>query len=159
MRNSIILTILIGTVLILSGCISQDSSGAIVDGLATQVTDISQINEALLNGPVLLKTGAEWCQPCRDQAPIIHALAGEYEGKASVMYIDADESPKLSNFFNVRSIPDSCVIVGVENGQYIYMAHDGTISNQRESARFIGLTDKQTLAETLDYAIEEYNKE
>ncbi len=157
MRNSIILTILIGTVLVLSGCISQDNSEAIVDDLATHVTDISQINEALANGPVLLKIGAEWCQPCRDQAPIIDALAGEYEGKVAVMHIDTDESPELSNFFNVYSIPDSCVIVGVENGQYVYMARDGTTSTQREYARFIGLTDKQTLAKTLDYAIEEYN--
>lgn len=157
MRNSIILTILISTVLVLSGCISQDNSEAIVDGLATQATDISQINEVLLNGPVLLKIGAEWCQPCRDQAPIIHALAGEYEGKAAVMYIDTDESPELSNFFNVGYIPDTFVIVGVENGQYVYMARDNTTNTQREYARFIGLTDKQTLAKTLDYAIEEYN--
>ncbi len=157
MRNSIILTILIGTVLVLSGCVGQNNSEAIVDGLATQVTDISQINEALLNGPVLLKIGAEWCQPCLDQAPIIHALAGEYEGKAAVTYIDTEESPELSDFFNVGYIPDTFVIVGVENGQYVYMARDGTTSTQREYARFIGLTDKQTLAKTLDYAIEEYN--
>ena len=157
MKISIILTILIGTVLVLSGCIGQDSNGVIVDSLAIHVTDMSQINEALTNGPVLLKIGAQWCQPCLDQAPIIDALAGEYEGKAAVMYIDTDESPEISDFFNVYSIPDSCVIVGVENGQYVYMARDGTTSTQREYARFVGLTDKKTLAKTLDYAIEEYN--
>ena len=157
MKISIILTILIGTVLVLSGCIGQDSNGVIVDSLAIHVTDMSQINEALTNGPVLLKIGAQWCQPCLDQAPIIDALAGEYEGKAAVMYIDTDESSEISDFFNVYSIPDSCVIVGVENGQYVYMARDGTTSTQREYARFVGLTDKKTLAKTLDYAIEEYN--
>ena len=159
MKNSIILTILIGTVLILSGCVDQTNDGATIDSLATHVTDISQINEALANGPVLLKIGAEWCQPCRDQTPIINALAGEYDSKATVMYIDADESSELARFFNVYSIPDLCVIIGVENGQYVYVARDGTTSNQREYARFLGLTDKQTLANTLDYAIEEYNKE
>ena len=159
MKNFIILTILIGTVLVLSGCVSQINDDAIVDSLATRVTDISQINEALVNGPVLLKIGAEWCQPCLDQTPIINALAGEYEGKASVLYIDTDGSPELANSFNIRSIPDLSVIVGVENGQYVYVARDGTTSNQREYARFLGLTDKQTLANTLDYAIEEYNKE
>ena len=159
MKNSIILTILIGTVLILSGCVDQKSNETIVDSLATHVTDLSQINEALANGPVLLKIGAEWCQPCLDQTPIINALAGEYEGKASVMYIDTDESPELASFFNIYSIPDLCVIVGVENGQYVYVARDGTTSNQREYARFLGLTDKQTLANTLDHAIEEYNNE
>ena len=149
--------ILIGTVLVLSGCLGQDSGGVVVDSLAIHVTDMSQINEALTNGPVLLKIGAQWCQPCLDQAPIIDALAGEYEGKAAVMYIDTDESSEISDFFNVYSIPDSCVIVGVENGQYVYMARDGTTSTQREYARFVGLTDKKTLAKTLDYAIEEYN--
>ena len=159
MRKSIILTILIGAVLVLSGCVDQTGSEVIVDGLATQVTDISQINEALANGPVLLKIGAEWCQPCLDQTPIINALAGEYEDKASVLYIDTDESSDLASFFNVYSIPDLCVIVGVENGQYVYVARDGTTSTQREYVRFLGLTDKQTLANTLDHAIEEYNKE
>ena len=157
MKSSIIVTILIGIVLILSGCVDQKSDETIVDSLATHVTDISQINEALLNGPVLLKIGAEWCRPCRDQTPIINALAGEYAGKASVMYIDTEESPELARFFDIYSIPDLCVIVGVENGQYVYMARDGATSNQREYARFLGLTDKQTLAERLDYAIEEYN--
>ncbi|MCL7410320.1 MAG: thioredoxin family protein [Methanosarcinaceae archaeon] len=153
MKKSIILTILIGTVLVLSGCLGQNNGGTIVDSLAIHVTNISQINEALTNGPVLLKIGAQWCQPCRDQTPIIDALAGEYAGKATVMYIDTDESPELANFFNIYSIPDLCVIVSVENGQYVYMAEDGT-STRRASARFLGLTDKQTLAERLDNAIE-----
>ncbi len=158
MRNSIILTILIGTVLVLSGCVGQDNSEAIVDGLATHVTDISQINEALANGPVFLKFGAdERCPDCVKMAPIIDALAVEYDGKAAVMYIDTDESRKLSMLFNLYQIPDMCVIVGVENGQYVYMARDGTTSTRREYARFLGPTDKQTLAKTLDYAIEEYN--
>ena len=74
------------------------------------------------------------------------------------MHIDTDESPELSEFFNVYSIPDSCVIVGVENGQYVYMARDGTTSTRREYARFLGPTDKQTLANTLDHAIE-YNNQ
>ncbi|MGP8329867.1 MAG: thioredoxin domain-containing protein [Methanosarcinaceae archaeon] len=154
MRKSITLTILIGTVLVLSGCVGQDNGETSFDNLATHVTDIRQINETLLDGPVLLKIGAEWCQPCLDQAPIISALAEEYNGRAAVMYIDTDKSPDISNFFNVYSIPDSFVIIGIENGQYIYMARDGTTSTKREYARFIGLTDKQTLANTLDYAIE-----
>ena len=156
MKSFIILTILVGTILILSGCLGQGSNGILDDSLAIHATDISQIGEALANGPVLLKIGGR-CQPCRDQDPIIVELAGEYEGKATVMYVDIDESPEFSNFFNIHAIPYLCVIVGVENEQYVYMARDGTTSKRHESARFIGLTDKQTLAKTLDYAIEEYN--
>ena len=156
MKNSIILTILIGTVLILSGCVDQTNDGATIDSLATQATDISQINEALANGPVLLKIGGH-CQPCLDQNLIIVELAEEYEGKAAVMHINIDVSPEFINVFNVCAIPDSCVIVGFENGQYIYMLRDGTTSTSCGCVKFTGLTDKQTLAKTLDYAIEEYN--
>ena len=156
MKSFIILTSLVGTVLILSGCIGQDSSEIFDDTLVIHVTDISQINEALANGPVLLKIGGQ-CQPCRDQNPIIVELAEEYGGKATVMHINTDDSPELMNFFNVCAIPDSCVLVGVEDGQYVYMVCDGTTSTRCECARFTGLTDKQTLAKTLDYAIEEYN--
>ena len=156
MNTTIILTILVGTVMVLSGCIGQGASGTLEDSLAIHVTDISQINEALANGPVLLKIGGE-CQPCRDQDPIIIELAGEYEGNATIMYIDIHESPELIGSFNVHAIPDICVIVGVENGKYIYMTHDGTTSEQHNFARFIGLTDKQMLVKTLDHAIEEYN--
>ena len=156
MKNSIILTILLSTVLILSGCIGQGYSGTLDDSLAIHLTDISQIDEALLNGPVLLKIGGD-CQPCKDQDPIIIELAEEYERNATVMYVDIHESPELIVSFNVHAIPDLCVIVGVENGKYIYMAHDGTTSKHHESTKFIGLTDKQMLVKTLDHAIEEYN--
>ncbi|NIA03147.1 MAG: thioredoxin [Nitrospirae bacterium] len=156
MRKINLLIILIGTVLVLSGCVGQDNSGLAVDKLTIQVTDLNQINRALANGPVLLETGAKWCPPCRKQGTIINSLAGEYKGKATVMNIDTEESPVLSNYFNIDYMPDLCVIVGIENGQYVYMARDGTVSRQREDARFIGLTDKQTLSNTLDYAIEEY---
>ena len=156
MNTSIILRILVGTVLVLSGCVDQGSSEIFDDTLVIHVTDISQINEALANEPVLLKIGGQ-CQPCRDQNPIIVELAEEYEGKATVMHINVDENPEFINVFDVCAIPDSCVLVGVENGQYVYMVCDGTTSTRCECARFTGLTDKQMLAKTLDYAIEEYN--
>ena len=156
MKIFIILTILVGTVLILSGCIGQGNNEILDDSLAIHVTDISQIDEALTNGPVLLKIGGK-CQPCIDQNPIIIELAEEYQENATIMYVEIDESPQFVTFFDIYAIPDLCVIVGVDNGKYIYIAHDGTTSKLRESARFIGLTDKQTLAKTLDHAIEEYN--
>ncbi len=156
MKIFIILTSLVGTVLILSGCIGQDSSEIFDDTLVIHVTDISQINEALANGPVLLKIGGQ-CQPCRNQNPIIVELAEEYEGRVTVMHINIDDNPEFINVFDVYAIPDSYVLVGIEDGQYVYMMRDGTTNIRCECAKFTGLTDKQTLVKTLDYAIEEYN--
>ncbi len=143
MRNYIILTILIGIVLI-SGCLDQKNDGTTVDSLAIHVIDISQINEALANGPVLVKIGADRCPPCVEMTPIINSLSGEYEGRVTAMYIDADESFELSNFFNVGYIPDTFVIVGVEDDQYVYMGTNGFTSTRREDVKLIGLLGNYT---------------
>lgn len=80
-------------------------------------------------------------------------MASEYEGRAAVMYIDTDMNPELAMMFNIYSIPDTTVVLDIENGNYVYMGSDGATS-VRESARFMGLTDKRTLSERLDMAIE-----
>ena len=149
-----ILLILIGAVL-LSGCVAQDETEVEVasETSATLVTDIRQVNTALEKGPVLLKIGAEWCAPCREQDIIIEEMATEYEGRAAVMYIDTDMNPEFGAMFNVYSIPDSTVILDIEDGNYVYMAHDGA-TNVREAARFVGVADKGTLSSRLDMAID-----
>lgn len=51
------------------------------------------------------------------------------------------------------SILDTCIIIGKEDGKYIYMRPDGSKSSDRETTRFLGVTDKGTLSETLEKAI------
>ncbi|MEA1985330.1 MAG: thioredoxin family protein [Euryarchaeota archaeon] len=153
MRSVIVLVIIFGV--LAGGCIGDTSvTETGTESISIPVTDMQQINESLEEGPVLLKIGAEWCPPCQEQDPIIDALAKEYEGRAAVMHIDTDASSELAMIFNVYSIPDSCVIVDREEGQYVYMGLDGITDNTRERVRFLGLTNKQILATTLDHAIE-----
>ena len=153
MKILIFLVIIFGV--LAGGCVSDMSATETgSEGLSTSVTDMQQINDSLEKGPVLLKIGAEWCPPCQKQEPIIDALVEEYEGQVAVMHIDTDTSPELASFFNVYSIPDSCVIVDRKDGQYVYMGLDGITDNTRERVRFLGLTNKQILATTLDHAIE-----
>ncbi|MDM7919293.1 MAG: thioredoxin family protein [Methanosarcina sp.] len=124
-----------------------------------EVTNLSQIDEALTKGPVVLKLGSKGCIPCQEQEEILSELLPMYQGSASIMLIDIKEYPEFATTFGVRVIPDTCVITGIEDGKYMYMRQDGTESSERASARFLGVVDKETLSETLDKAIESRNIE
>jgi len=55
--------------------------------------------------PVLVDFWASWCQPCRQIAPILEALAVERVGSLSVVKVDIDANPELAERYKVRSIP------------------------------------------------------
>lgn len=119
-----------------------------------EVTNLSQIDEALKKGPVVLKLGSKGCIPCGEQEEIFSELLPTYQDSASFMLIDIKQYPEFATEFGVRVIPDTCIITDIENGKYVYMRQDGSKSQERESARFLGVADKETLSETLDKAIE-----
>jgi thioredoxin 1 len=55
--------------------------------------------------PVLLDFWAEWCGPCKMIAPILNAIADEYQGKLRVVKLNIDENPQTPPKYNIRSIP------------------------------------------------------
>jgi thioredoxin 1 len=55
--------------------------------------------------PVLLDIFGEHCGPCRQLAPTIDRLAGEYEGRAKVLKVDAGENRELASSLGVSSVP------------------------------------------------------
>lgn len=62
--------------------------------------------------PVLVEFGAEWCQPCKQMAPELAALAQELEGKARIVTVDVDQSALLARSLRVQSVPMFFVFVG-----------------------------------------------
>jgi thioredoxin 1 len=66
----------------------------------------SVVMKALASGkPAVIDLGARHCIPCKKMAPILESLAGEYRGRANVMFIDVNEDQAAALKFRIRMIP------------------------------------------------------
>lgn len=64
------------------------------------------VRQALSSGkPAVIDLGARHCIPCKKMAPILESLAGEYRGRASVMFIDVHEDQAAAGKFRIQMIP------------------------------------------------------
>jgi thioredoxin 1 len=55
--------------------------------------------------PVLVDFYADWCGPCRAQAPVLETLAGEYTDRVDIVKLDVDQDGAIAGQYNIRSIP------------------------------------------------------
>ena len=63
------------------------------------------------NDLIIVDFWAEWCGPCRQIAPILDELQEEYN--LPITKLNIDESPKIAEQYDIRSIP---ALVVFENG-------------------------------------------
>lgn len=82
---------------------------------AVAVTD-GTFDSAVLKAelPTVVDFWAVWCGPCKMIAPVLDEIAAEYAGKLQVVKLDVDSNPKVTEQYNVQSIP---TLILFKNGQ------------------------------------------
>src|SRR2546426_12095457 len=83
--------------------------------------------------PVLVDFWAIWCQPCRALAPTIEAVAEKYSGTATVVKLNVDDNPSVSQRYGIKGIP---TLILFKNG--------------REEERVVGATSKESISRLID---------
>jgi len=67
--------------------------------------------------PVLVDFYAEWCGPCKMQAPILKEVARELGETARIIKIDVDRNQELAAKYQIRGVP---TLLLFKNGQIVW---------------------------------------
>lgn len=66
------------------------------------------------NTPVIVDFFAEWCGPCKSQSPILGEFAREMGDRVTVIKVDVDKNPAISQRYSIQSVP---TIMIFQNGE------------------------------------------
>ena len=75
--------------------------------MVTFITELNNTNydEFTKDGVVLVDIFAEWCGPCKQIAPIVDDISIEYQDRAKVGKLDADNNSEIVAKLSIGNIP------------------------------------------------------
>ena len=103
--------------------------------MVTFITELNNTNydEFTKDGVVLVDIWANWCGPCKQIAPMIDDISIEFQDRAKIGKLDADDNSELVAKLSVRNIPT------------ILIFKDGVVVEKT-----VGMISKEHLAELLN---------
>lgn len=64
--------------------------------------------------PVLVDFFADWCQPCKQMAPILKDIKSELKENIRIIKVNVDKNPIIATRYKIRSIP---TVIIFKNGE------------------------------------------
>jgi putative thioredoxin len=80
----------------------QPNNAYVID--VTQ-SNIQQVLEQSMQVPVIVDFWAEWCEPCKQMAPVLEKIVSAEQGKLILAKVNADQEQDISAQFGVKSLP------------------------------------------------------
>jgi thioredoxin 1 len=105
--------LLLGT-LVLIGCGAPERDGT--EGHASLKLSGENFTSEVLESdkPVLVDFWATWCGPCKQMAPVVEQLAGDFQDRVTVGKLDVD--PQIAVAHRIEALPTFVVF---KNGQEV----------------------------------------
>jgi thioredoxin 1 len=77
------------------------------------------MNERFLNiinsdKPVLVDFFADWCEPCKQMAPILKDVKMELKENIRILKVNVDKNPVIATKYQIRNVP---TVIIFKNGQ------------------------------------------
>ena len=104
-----------------------------VDSESVLTINDASFEKVISTGVTLVDFWAEWCMPCKMQAPIMDEVAKSVGDSATISKLNVDENPNSANKYDITGIPTSLVF---KDGQ--------------EVQRFVGVQNKDTILKAID---------
>jgi thioredoxin 1 len=93
----------------------------------------ASFDKVVSEGVTIVDFWAEWCMPCKMQAPIMDEVAKVAGDTATISKLNVDENPVSAQKYGITGIPTSLVF---KDGQ--------------EVQRFVGVQNKDTLLNAIE---------
>ena len=129
--------------------------GAVVDLIKETTTAAfkADVLDASKKAVVLVDFWADWCQPCKQLAPVLEKVVRSYGGKVRLVKLNVDQHPSIPGQLRIQSLP---TVYAFRDGK----PFDGFMGMQPESAikAFIDRIMGDENAADLDAALEAADK-